>query len=122
MTYTLYYYPGNANVAVHILLEELGCDYELALVDRSLYAQKSDEYLRLNPNGTIPTLVSGSLVLFETAAICMHIADQHPSAGLAAAGVDGAGAALQVDVLPQQHGSTGVYGVSIPGKARLPSE
>jgi glutathione S-transferase len=39
--------------------------------------------LRLNPNGTIPTLVSGSLVLFETAAICLHIADQHGSARLA---------------------------------------
>ncbi len=41
------------------------------------------EYLRINPTGTIPTLVSGSVILFETAAICMHIADQHPSARLA---------------------------------------
>jgi len=83
MKHTLYYYPGNANLAAHILLEEVGCEYELVLVDRSHRAQKTDEYLRLNPNGTIPTLVSGSLVLFETAAICLHISDQHGSACLA---------------------------------------
>lgn len=81
----LYYYPGNANLAAHLLLEEAGCEYELVLVDRTRGAQKSAEYLRLNPNGTIPTLVSGSLVLFETAAICLHLADQYPAAGLAPA-------------------------------------
>ncbi len=79
----LYYYPGNANLAAHILLEEAGGEYELVLVDRAHGAQKAEEYLRLNPNGTIPTLVSGSLVLFETAAICLHVADQHPWARLA---------------------------------------
>jgi glutathione S-transferase len=79
----LYYYPGNANLAAHILLEEAGCEYELVLVDRAQRAQKRDEYLRLNPNGTIPTLVSGPLVLFEAAAICLHIADDHPAARLA---------------------------------------
>jgi len=80
----LYYYPGNANLAAHILLEEAGCEYELVLVDREQRAQKSAEYLRLNPNGTIPTFVSGDLVLFEAAAICLHIADEHPAARLAA--------------------------------------
>ena len=79
----LYFYPGNANLAAHILLEEAGCEYELVLVDRSRSAQKSAAYLQLNPNGTIPTLVSGSLVLFETAAICLHLADRYPSARLA---------------------------------------
>jgi glutathione S-transferase len=79
---TLYYYPGNANLAAHILLEEAGCEYGLALVDRAHGAHERAEYLQLNPNGTIPTLVWGSLVLFETAAICLHIADQHPSARL----------------------------------------
>lgn len=78
----LYYYPGNANLAAHILLEEAGCEYELVLVDRSQYAQKRPEYLALNPNGTIPTLVADDLVLFEAAAICLHIADQFPQAAL----------------------------------------
>lgn len=81
--YRLYYYPGNANLAPHMLLEELGADYELVLVDRDKNEQKSAEYLKLNPAGRIPTLIDGELVLYETAAICLHLADCHPAAGLA---------------------------------------
>jgi glutathione S-transferase len=83
--YKLYYYPGNANLAPHMLLEELDVPYELALVDRTKDAQRSAEYLKLNPTGRIPTLVDGDLVLFETAAICLHLVDRHPEAGLAPA-------------------------------------
>jgi glutathione S-transferase len=83
MKHQLYYYPANANLAPHILLEEAGCKYELVLVDRRSEQQKSAEYLRLNPNGRIPVLVSGELVLFEAAAICLHIADLYPGARLA---------------------------------------
>lgn len=81
--YKLYYYPGNANLAPHMLLEELGVPYELVLVDRTKDAQNSAEYLKLNPNGRIPTLVDGDLVLFETAAICLHLVDRHSEAGFA---------------------------------------
>jgi glutathione S-transferase len=83
--YQLYYYPGNANLAPHMLLEELGVDYELVLVDREKNAHQSAAYLKLNPNGRIPTLIDGDLVLFETAAICLHLVDRHPQAGLAPA-------------------------------------
>jgi len=83
--YQLYYYPGNANLAPHILLEEIGADYELVLVDRNKNQQKSPEYLKLNPTGRIPVLVDGGLVLYETAAICLHLADRHASVGLAPA-------------------------------------
>ena len=81
----LYYYPGNASLAVHILLEELGLPFELVLVDRTNAAHKSAEYLKLNPNGLIPVLVDGDLVLYETVAICLHLTDTHPEAGLAPA-------------------------------------
>lgn len=83
--YKLYYYPGNANLAPHMLLEELGVDYGLVLVDREKDAHHSAEYLKLNPNGRIPTLVDGELVLYEAAAICLHLVDRHPQAGLAPA-------------------------------------
>jgi glutathione S-transferase len=66
----------------HIFLEELGVPFELKLVDRARNAQKSPEYLRLNPNGLIPVLVDGDLVLYETPAILLHLADTHPQAGL----------------------------------------
>ena len=83
--YKLYYYPGNANLAPHMLLEELSVDYELILVDRDSNAHKSPEYLKLNPAGRIPVLIDGDLVLYETAAICLHLVDRHPQARLAPA-------------------------------------
>ena len=69
----------------HILLEELGVPYERVLVDRTQDVQKTTAYLRLNPNGLIPVLTDGDLVLYETAAICLHLCDTHPQAGLAPA-------------------------------------
>src|ERR1700754_1938008 len=81
--YQLHYFPSNANAAPHMVLEELGQDYELELVDRAGNAQKSRDYLRINPNGRIPALVDGDLVLFESAAIVLHLVDQHQEAGLA---------------------------------------
>lgn len=80
---TLHYYPSNASMAPHIVLEEIGAPYELALVDRTVGAHKAPEYLRLNPNGLIPVLVEGELVLYESAAIVLHLVDAHPDAGLA---------------------------------------
>ena len=81
----LHYYPSNASMAPHLLLEELGAPFELKLVDRTRQAHKSAQYLKLNPNGLIPVLVDGDLVLYETAAICLHLVDTHAAAGLAPA-------------------------------------
>jgi glutathione S-transferase len=79
----LHYAPGNASMAPHLLLLELGLPFELRLVDREHNAHKAPEYLRLNPNGLIPVLVEGDLVLYETAAIVLHLVDTHPDAALA---------------------------------------
>jgi len=81
----LHYYPSNASFAPHALLREIGVPFELKLVDRTQQAHKSADYLKLNPNGLIPVLVDGDLVLYETAAICLHLVDTHPQAGLAPA-------------------------------------
>jgi glutathione S-transferase len=81
----LHYHPGNASMTPHILLRELGAPFELKFVDRASGAHKSPEYLKLNPNGLIPVLVDGDLVLYETAAIVLHLVDTHPAAGLAPA-------------------------------------
>jgi glutathione S-transferase len=69
----------------HIVLEELGIPFQRVLVDRRQNAHKTPDYLRLNPNGLIPVLVDGDLVLYETAAIVLHLCDTHPQAGLAPA-------------------------------------
>jgi glutathione S-transferase len=82
---TLFYYPSTASMAPHILLEEIGQPFELKLVDRTKDEHKSAEYMLLNPNGLIPALVDGDLVLYESAAICLHLADTHPERALAPA-------------------------------------
>jgi glutathione S-transferase len=79
----LHYYPGNASLAPHVLLEEIGAQFELVLVDRANAAHRTPEYLKLNPNGQIPVLVDGDLVLYEAAAICLYLADTFPQACLA---------------------------------------
>lgn len=81
----LYYFPSNASFAPHVLLQELGVPFQLRLVDRDRDEHKSPEFLKLNPNGLLPALRDtrqGELVLFETAAILLHLADTHPEAGL----------------------------------------
>lgn len=86
----LHYAPGNASMTPHLLLEELGVPFELELVDRANDAHKSPAYLKLNPNGLIPVLTDGDLVLYETAAIVLHLVDTHPAAGLAPAAIGSA--------------------------------
>ena len=81
--YQLHYFPANASAAPHMLLEEIGVPYDLVLVDRARNVQKSKEYLKINPNGRIPTLVDGKLIVSEAAAIILHLVDQHANAGLA---------------------------------------
>jgi glutathione S-transferase len=80
---TLHYLPGAASFAVHCLLRELQVPFTLQLVDRANDGHKSPAYLKLNPNGLIPVLVDGDLVMYETAAILLHLADTHPAAALA---------------------------------------
>lgn len=82
---TLFYYPGNSSMAPHILLEEIGQPFQLKLVDREHNEHKSADYLKLNPNGLIPVLADGDFVLYESAAICLHLADTHPASALAPA-------------------------------------
>src|SRR6185503_20596621 len=78
--------PGSAAMAPHGALEESGAKYELKLVNTDEGAHRDPAYLKLNPNGKVPTLVvDGQFVMFESAAITMFIADRHPAAKLAPA-------------------------------------
>jgi len=78
MTYTLCYSPGAASLAVHWMLIELGVPFEAKLVSIDDGAQKSPEYLRLNPTGRIPTLVIDGKPHAESAALLMLLAERHP--------------------------------------------
>ena len=63
MDMTLYYAPGAASLLVHWLLIELEVPHRLQLVDTAAKAQKSPEYLAMNPNGVVPTLVIDGAVV-----------------------------------------------------------
>jgi glutathione S-transferase len=81
----LHYYPSTASMAPHILLEEIGVPFKRVLVDRAANAHKSPAYLQLNPNGLIPVLTDGDLVLYETTAIGLYLSERFPEAALAPA-------------------------------------
>ncbi|HET7046318.1 MAG TPA: glutathione S-transferase N-terminal domain-containing protein [Gaiellaceae bacterium] len=80
----LWYRPGSAAMAPHIALAEIGCDYELAAVPHDAPDEAGEDYRRLNPQGRVPVLEDGGLVLTESAAIVMYLADEHPEARLLA--------------------------------------
>lgn len=74
---TLYYAPDNASLCVRLALEEQGLPYQTVLVDRRAKAQKSPDYLALNPNGLIPVLITPQGPMFETGAILIWLADTY---------------------------------------------
>jgi glutathione S-transferase len=81
--YTLYYSPGAASMIIHLALLETGAAYRLQLIDTASGQQRSAEYLKLNPNGVVPTLLIDGTPFFEAAAGLMTVADRHPASGLA---------------------------------------
>jgi glutathione S-transferase len=70
-------------MAPHATLAVIGADYELVRVERDAEGRPTEAYLALNPWGRIPTLEDGDLVVTESAAICLHLADKFPDARLA---------------------------------------
>jgi glutathione S-transferase len=74
---TLYGHPYSPNTRkVHWALEELGAPYQYRTIDLPRREQKQPDYLRLNPNGRVPTLVDGEFTLYESNAILWYVADK----------------------------------------------
>lgn len=83
--YTLYYSPGTASMAVHLLLLELDAAHTLRRIDFDSRQQNDPDYLRLNPNGLVPTLVVDGVAYYECAALLLLLGERHAAAGLAPA-------------------------------------
>lgn len=79
----LYYAPGTCALAPHIALVEAGAHYQAVRLDLKTDDQKKPDYLRINPKGRVPALVTDAGVLTETPAILYYIAQTHPAAKLA---------------------------------------
>lgn len=80
---TLYYAPHTCALATHIVLEEVGADYSTVRIDFATDEQRSPAYLKINPKGRVPALVTDRGVLTETPAMLVFAAQSFPKAKLA---------------------------------------
>jgi glutathione S-transferase len=71
---TLYYAPDTISLATHILLEEVGAPYSTVRIDFKTTQQRSPEYLKINPKGRMPALVTDRGILTETPAMLVYVA------------------------------------------------
>lgn len=76
---------STCSLASHIALEEAGAQYEITRLDFGKSEQRSPSYLKVNPKGRVPALVTDQGILTETPAILYYIAQIHPTAHLAPA-------------------------------------
>ena len=80
---TLYYAPGTCALASHLALEYSGAPYEAKRIDFKAEQQRQPEFLKINPKGRVPALVTDRGVLTENTALLQYIAQSFPQAGLA---------------------------------------
>ncbi|MDB5928144.1 MAG: Glutathione S-transferase [Betaproteobacteria bacterium] len=79
----LFYAVGSCALASHIALEEAGAEYQAVRLDFAAADQRKPEYLKVNPKGRVPALITDSGILTETPAILAYVAQVFPKAGLA---------------------------------------
>lgn len=80
---TLYFSPGSCSRACHVALEESGLAYEGKRINFAENQQRSPDYLKLNPKGRVPALVTPKGILTEAPAIMSYVAQTAPDAKLA---------------------------------------
>ena len=76
MAITLYTAATPNGWKISIALEEMALPYQVRVIDFATEEQKADWYVRLNPNGRIPTLEDDGFVVFESGAILIYLAEK----------------------------------------------
>ena len=79
---TLYFAPGSSSMAVHIALHEIGVAFEGKPMSFRNKDMSAPDYLKLNPEAKVPTLVVDGRPLTEVAAILYYLAKRYPDAEL----------------------------------------
>ena len=79
----LYYAPRTCSLATHIALEDVGADYSTVRISFAANQQQSPDYLKINPKGRVPALVTDRGILTETPAMLAFVAQSFPAAQLA---------------------------------------
>jgi glutathione S-transferase len=80
---TLYYAAHTCSLATHIVLEEVGADYSTVRIDFGSAQQRSPGYMKVNPKGRVPALVTDRGILTETPAMLAFVAQSFPAPNLA---------------------------------------
>ncbi len=81
MNYRLYLYPNSYALTVHAVLEELELEHELKWV--GIFQDTPDpDLLKVSPHCRVPALEGDDIVLFETGAIALYLAERHGSGSL----------------------------------------
>lgn len=81
---TFYHSGGlSCSVATHIALEEAGAPYKAVRLDLGAGEQRTPEFLKINPKGRVPVLVTEHGVITETVALLLYVAQMFPAAKLA---------------------------------------
>ena len=83
---TLYFAPGASSFAPHIALYEIGVPFEAKPMSFKQNDMRTPEFLAINPEGKVPTLLVDGRPLTEVAAILFYLAKRFPDAGLLPAG------------------------------------
>ena len=79
---TLFHGAPSRSSIVRWMLEETGEPYRLHLLDMKRGEQREPAFLAVNPMGKVPALKHGEVIVTETAAICLYLAEAFPKAGL----------------------------------------
>lgn len=80
---TFFHSPNTRSSGVLTLLEELGADYDLHVLNMKAGEQRKPEYLAVNPMGKVPAIRHGDALVTEQGAVFLYLADLFPQAGLA---------------------------------------
>ena len=83
MDLQLYYSPRSCAFAPHILLYDADANFDVIEVNFDKNEQNSTDYLKVNPKGRVPALLTPEGILTETPAILLYIAQTHPDKKLA---------------------------------------
>lgn len=82
---TLFHCPNTRSTGALILLEELGADYKLHVLNMKTGEQRQAAYLAINPMGKVPAVLHGDALVTEQVAVFLYLAELYPEADLAPA-------------------------------------
>lgn len=80
---TFFHAPNSRSSCTHALLEELGVDYDMHVLDLNAGTQRDPGYLAINPMGKVPAIRHGEALVTEQPAVMMYLADLYPEKHLA---------------------------------------